>query len=233
MSAGTKAGRAAGAEPGDGTGTGAVAAYVAELAAFLHGPARSKERMLAEVREGLEDATAAYERAGLPAGAAARLAVRDSGEPSTLVPSWQRELTVVQTRHTARALAVSLPVLLVCWFLVRAAGHGQGWQSSLLAGAVAVAALLAVAVLSLTGPLARRLPVPHRLPLAVAWAGTTAGAAMGIATLALAVTSVLAANWPLTALACALAAASHAVVAPSARACRRCARLPAEAGTTP
>lgn len=57
-----------------------------------------------------------------------------------------------------------------------------------------------------------RLPVPHRLPLTVAWTGTTASVSMAVATLALATASVLAENWPLTAAACALAAASHAVV---------------------
>lgn len=54
---------------------------------------------------------------------------------------------------------------------------------------------------------------------------------MAVATLALATASVLAENWPLTAAACALAAASHAVVG-SARACRRCARLPSGAPVT-
>ncbi|WP_317985756.1 MULTISPECIES: hypothetical protein [unclassified Streptomyces] len=67
--------------------------------------------------------------------------------------------------------------------------------------------------------------MPPRLPLAIAWAGTAAGVAIGVATLTLTVASLLATDWPLLALAGAFAAVSHAVVAPSARACRRCARL--------
>ncbi|MFD3724837.1 hypothetical protein [Streptomyces sp. NPDC058671] len=49
---------------------------------------------------------------------------------------------------------------------------------------------------------------------------------MAVTTLALATAAALAVNWPLLACAGALAAASHAAVATSARACRRCARLP-------
>jgi hypothetical protein len=82
-------------------------------------------------------------------------------------------------------------------------------------------------MLAASGTLARRLPTPHRLPLVVAWTGTTASIAMALATLTLAVAAIMAADWPLIAVACALAAASHALTAPSARACRRCARLPA------
>jgi hypothetical protein len=48
---------------------------------------------------------------------------------------------------------------------------------------------------------------------------------MAVATLALATASVLAENWLLTGLACSLAAASHAVIASSAHACRQCARI--------
>lgn len=60
----------------------------------------------------------------------------------------------------------------------------------------------------------------------VGWAGTTASVSMAVAALALATASALATNWPLTALAGALAAASHGWMAGSVRACRACARLP-------
>ncbi|WP_443061123.1 hypothetical protein [Streptomyces sp. NBC_00464] len=94
-----------------------------------------------------------------------------------------------------------------------------------LAG-VAVGAALLAAALAATGTLARRLPTPERLPRMVGWTGTTASVSMAIAPLALATASVLATNWPLTALAGSLAAASHGWMAGSVRACRRCARLP-------
>jgi hypothetical protein len=204
--------------------------YVAALAAALHGPARVKARMVEEIRDGLADAVAAHTREGVPYQRAARRAVREFGTTDELVPSCQRELTISQTRRTARTAALTVPFLIACRHLIWTADHDQDWPLRLLtvhlAGVAAVAALLAAATLAATGTLARRLPTPHRLPLAVAWTGTTAGVAMAIATLALATAAALAANWPLLALAGALTAASHAVVSAAARACRQCARLP-------
>lgn len=49
---------------------------------------------------------------------------------------------------------------------------------------------------------------------------------MGLAALALVVSSALAGDWPLMVLSGGFTAASHAVVAGSSRACRECARLP-------
>ncbi|MEV6397019.1 permease prefix domain 1-containing protein [Streptomyces sp. NPDC051907] len=211
-----------------------VEEYVAALSAALHGPARAKARMIEEIRDGLMDTVAAHTQGESPDPDAARQAVREFGDVDELVPSCQRELTIAQARHTARAVALTLPFLIGCWYLIWSAGHGEVWQLPdtahllvvQLAAVAATAALLAAATLAATGPLARWLPTPHRLPLAVAWAGTAASAAMALAALALAVASILAANWTLIALAGALAAASHGVVAASARACRRCARLP-------
>ncbi|WP_328907835.1 permease prefix domain 1-containing protein [Streptomyces sp. NBC_00234] len=207
--------------------------HVAALTAALYGPARAKARLIEEMRGGLTDTAEAYTAEGMPYERAADRAVREFGTVDVLVPSCQQELTTAQARHTARAVALTAPFLIVCWHLARTADREQAWQFSHaaqllaahLAGIAAVAALLAAATLAATGPLARRLPTPHRLPLLVAWAGTTASTSMAVTTLALATASALATNWPLLAFAGALAAVSHAAVAASARACRRCARL--------
>jgi hypothetical protein len=202
--------------------------YVAGLASALRGPARAKARMVEEVRDGLADAIAAHTNEGMPYRRAAHRAVREFGTADEILPSFQRELAIVQTRHTARTAALTVPLLLICWLLIGNADHGQGWQRLLtvhLTCVAVVAGVLAMATLTATGPLARRLPTPHRLPMAVAWTGTSAAVAMGVATLALAISSALATNWPLTILAGALTAASHALVAASSRSCRQCARL--------
>ncbi|MFF2849775.1 permease prefix domain 1-containing protein [Streptomyces sp. NPDC058001] len=208
--------------------------YVATLSAALHGPARTKARMVAEVRDGLTDAVAEHTGEGLTYERAADQALREFGSTDELVVSWQRELTIAQARHTARAVALTLPFLITCWYLVQNAGHRQDGElprtAQLLAVHLAevatVAALLAGAALAATGTLARRLPTPHRLPLTVAWAGTVASVSMAVATLALAIAAVLGTNGPLIAFAGVLAAASHGLMAGSARSCRRCARLP-------
>ena len=200
-----------------------IADYEAALTDVLHGPSGPKARMIEELRDGLADTAEAHVRGGTPYGQAARLAIREFGTVEEIAPAAQRELTIAQARHTARAVTLTAPFLIACWYLARtsgfpdAAGHlprAARMVAVSLAGVAIVAALLAA-----TGALARRLP------LAVAWAGTTTSVAMAVATPALAVAAALTADWPLLALAGALSAASHAVVAASARASRRCARL--------
>ncbi|URN12577.1 permease prefix domain 1-containing protein [Streptomyces radiopugnans] len=186
---------------------------------------------MAEIRDGLADTVAAYADEGLPRDLAVRRAVREFGTVAEVAPACQRELTVAQVRHTARAVALAAPLPAVCWYLLLVMGHGS--QLPLvtrlvaipLAGVAAVAALLATAALAATGPLARRLPTPRRLPRATAWAvSTAAGVCLGVSALTLAASSPLSGNWPLVAPAGVLAAALHTVVASSARACRDCAR---------
>ncbi|WP_243274605.1 permease prefix domain 1-containing protein, partial [Streptomyces albus] len=80
-----------------------VAAHAGALGDVLVGPAADRERMVAEFRDGLADATDAYVLEGLPRAEAARRAVREAGTVAQLAPHFQRELTVAQARHTARA----------------------------------------------------------------------------------------------------------------------------------
>ncbi|MFF6786272.1 permease prefix domain 1-containing protein [Streptomyces sp. NPDC012510] len=211
-----------------------VEEYLTTLEAALHGPDRAKARLLEEVRDGLTDAVAEHAGRGLSHERAADQALRDFGTMDDLVASCQRELTIAQARHTARSVAVTMPFLLTCWFLVRNAGDARDWAlpwtaqliAVYLAGTAVVAALLAAGALAATGTLARWLPTPDELPRLVGWTGTTASMSIAVATLALATASVLATNWPLIALACSLAAASHGAMARSVRVCRQVARLP-------
>lgn len=204
--------------------------YVAELTAALHGPARAKSRMVEEIRDGLVDTVAAHTGGGLPYEHAVQRAVREFGTAAELVPSCQQELTIAQTRHTARALILTVGFLVACWYLTWTVGHSQGWQLppavEILAGIATTAGTLAAAALFATGALTRWLPVPDRLPLVVGWMGTTASVAMPFAALAFATSMPLASAWPLIVLAGGLTVASHAMLASSARACRECARLP-------
>ncbi|MFH9614696.1 permease prefix domain 1-containing protein [Streptomyces pratensis] len=211
-----------------------VAAYEAALTAALHGPGGDKARMIEELRDGFADTVEAHVEGGKPYEQAARLAVREFGTVEEIAPLCQRELTIAQARHTARAAVLAAPFLIACWYLARTSGLADtAWQLAgtaqslavYLAGTAIAAALLAASTAAATGALARRLPTPQRLPLVVAWAGTTTSVTMAVATLALAVAAALATDWPLLALAGTLSAAAHAVVAPSARASRRCARL--------
>ena len=206
--------------------------YLAALTASLHGPARAKAAMMREVRDGLVDAVEAQTRFGVPPDRAARRAVRDFGAPKEVAPSFQRELTIAQTRRTARVAAVTVPVLVVCHVLVHvAAGDWRlGALAAHLAAVATAAGLLAVTALVATGPLTRLLPTPHRLPSAVAWTASAAAVGMALAAVALGVTSAVSADWPLTAVAGVLAIAAHGVVAASARDCRACVRAAEQLG---
>ncbi|NGN69012.1 hypothetical protein G5C51_34630 [Streptomyces sp. A7024] len=222
-----------------------IEAHVAELAAALHGPAREKDRMLAELREGLVDAAADLSADTAPDPGprtgttpdAAHEAIRQFGAVADLAPGFQRELTVAQARHTARGVMLVVPFLLPCWYvLATAAGpaaerlpHPAQVLLAHLGGTAAATALAAAVFLAATGPLARRLPTPDRLPLLVAWTGTTAAVALALSALTLTLASLLTANWPLSVLAGAVTIACHSKIAASARACRRCARLPVAA----
>lgn len=101
-----------------------VAAHVAELDRLLRGPGGVKRSMIAEVHDGLHDATEAYREGGLDPRQAAASAVRDFGTARDVAPLMQEELTARQGRHTALLLAVAFPAMLLAWDLLWQTGHG-------------------------------------------------------------------------------------------------------------
>lgn len=214
-------------------GTDPVAAYTAGLAASLRGPRRAKERMVREIGEGLRDAAEPYRTAGGDLSAAVERAIAEFGHPHDLVPDCQRELTIRQTRDTAGRLALCVPVLLVGWHLLWVGAASGAWRVAAiaLAAVTALGALEAVVALVLTSRIGRTLPTPPHLPAVTAWTASVTSIAMLLATASLAVGvggsgrgeggGGGAALGPLV-LAVAAAVVGHAVVAGSARACRRC-----------
>lgn len=92
-------------------GASVITNVVGQLAAALHGPRRSRAGLLAEIRDGLEDAAAAHRSRGLSEQAAEARAVAEFGPVSDLAPLYQAELTATQARGTAALLAVSFPML--------------------------------------------------------------------------------------------------------------------------
>jgi hypothetical protein len=212
------------------TGPDPIDGHVTALAAALRGPARVKARILTEVHDGLADAARALDAdpdTG-PDTDPRAAAVRDFGPVEEVAPAFQRELSIAQARRTAGVVALAAPGLGACWFLVTLHGRGLPHAVGLLAvhlgGVTAATALLAAAALAATGALARRLPTPHRLPIVVAWTGTTASVALAVSALTLTAAAALAGNWTLSVLIGALTIAFHARVAASARACRMSAR---------
>jgi hypothetical protein len=103
-----------------------VARHVAELALALRGPARVRRSMLAETRDGLHDAAAAYREGGLPVEQAARCAVRDFGSVGEIAPLYQEELLARQSRWAALQLTVVFPAMVLAWDLLWRSG--LGWK---------------------------------------------------------------------------------------------------------
>lgn len=144
-----------------------VRAHVAALDRVLRGPGSVKQSMIAEVRDGLDDAAAAYRADGLDPEQAAAVAVQDFGEVHEIAPLLQEELTAQQGRRTALLLAVAFPAMLLAWDVLWKAGNA--WTApppavvALLARAVDVltvlvtAAALVLLLITFRGRLPRRL----------------------------------------------------------------------------
>ena len=84
---------------------------MALLSARLRGPRRMRTDLLTEMRDGLDDATDDLLASGLSTAEARHQAVAEFGDPASLARELQAELTGVQARRTA--LAVALLSLLV------------------------------------------------------------------------------------------------------------------------
>jgi hypothetical protein len=142
-----------------------VRAHVAELDRMLCGPGAMKRSMIAEVRDGLEDAVACYREGGLDPQRAAAAAVRDFGSTREVAPLLQEELTARQGRRTAQLLVVAFPAMLVAWDLLWTTGNG--WSTpppvavSVLSRAVDIlTVLITVAALGLLLVTFRGRPLP-------------------------------------------------------------------------
>jgi hypothetical protein len=116
-----------------------VELYVRELSAGLSGPWRDRRRLLAELRQHVDEAVAAEVAAGSPAGAAEHLALERLGPQDALVEAWSARCSRVRARRRGRA--------------------------ALLAAAVATAGLLGVAQHA-DGRGGTQAPVAHPCPAA-------------------------------------------------------------------
>lgn len=90
-------------------------AYVAALDRDLVGPGRVRRDLVQEARDHLDDATAAYRRAGRDRADAERLAVDDFGDLDEIVPAFQTTLAVAAARRTAWMLFAVLSIQPFLW----------------------------------------------------------------------------------------------------------------------
>jgi hypothetical protein len=163
-----------------------IAEYVVALGRALHGPRRTRRCMVAEARDGLHDAAAAYRAGGVAPEQAATLAVRDFGSVPEVAPSYQDELTARQSRLAALLLAVVFPAMLVGWDLLWRSGTVRREPSATPEVVRVLAALQdvmtvvvgAVALALLVGTFLRAVS-PRRLASAVGMTGAFGAASCG------------------------------------------------------
>ncbi|MCK8678385.1 permease prefix domain 1-containing protein [Streptomyces lichenis] len=148
--------------------------HMAELGRSLRGPRRLRADLLAEARDGLEDAAAAYREAGLDREDAERRAVADFGPVRLIAPGYQSELGLAEGRRTALLICAVLTAQPVAWWLLdRLFGAGPSGPGGPVfplvdalarwSGTAAVALALAVACAAGAG-LPRRLTPPRLSP---------------------------------------------------------------------
>jgi hypothetical protein len=90
-------------------------AYVTALDEALVGPTRVRRDLVQEARDHLDDAAAAYRRAGHDRPHAERLAVSDFGDLEEIVPAFQTTLAVASSRRTAWMLFAVLAIQPFLW----------------------------------------------------------------------------------------------------------------------
>ncbi|WP_103380006.1 permease prefix domain 1-containing protein [Pseudonocardia dioxanivorans] len=132
-----------------------IDAHLGALGAALHGPGRLRASLLAEARDGLEDAAESLSDNGVPRAEARRRAVAEFGEVAELAPGYQHELAAAQGRRTATLIAVTFPALVLGWALFWTGTPSppeRTWASTVLfhveTGASLVAAALAIGTLA-------------------------------------------------------------------------------------
>ena len=153
-----------------------IATYLAAIAGSLPGPRRHRDRILAELRDGLEQSVAADLGRGLSEPEAVTAAIEDFGRPDAVAAGFATELTIATARHTLFWYLLTGPLIGVWWLLSLAP---YPWRSGLVAviAAIPVLPLIVAAIATVTGTVATTGRLMRWLPEATAHQAL-AGAAM-------------------------------------------------------
>jgi hypothetical protein len=151
--------------------------YLGELAAGLEGPKQARTAIVAEIADGLTEATATRQAQGLPPAAAAEAAVAEFGDAREVAVEFGAELAAQTGRNVALGLLSTGPLVGLTWLgmaLASSATAGAQLPVGLLVVSAVFGAVLAVAVpaavvsVMASGRLSRWLPTGPRLAPAAA-----------------------------------------------------------------
>jgi hypothetical protein len=142
--------------------------FLAEVGASLPGPATQRDEILAELHDGLLEATNAHRQAGTSHDQAALLALREYGDPRTLARAFLPELSAVSARRIVRSLLAASPIVIALWMTAGSATSERtsralvDWISTRLPGALLILATASCAawMIAATSRAARWLALP-------------------------------------------------------------------------
>jgi hypothetical protein len=142
---------------------GALATYLSDVGARLRGPRRRREAILAELRDGLDQATDDRVASGVPPDQAAAAAICQFGRPQAVADAFGGELATAYARRTVAWFIATGPLVGIWWLLLL---HPSPWRTGLIAllAAIPVIPLIIAAIataggtLATTGRLMRWLP---------------------------------------------------------------------------
>lgn len=168
-----------------------VEAFLQVVADHLTGPSKDRAAILAELNDGLIQATESHQRTGLNRAQAVQIALREFGDPQALAESFRPELLLTRARRSALTLLTTAPIVLALW--IAAARSRQTTPTARLfdsptdhiAAAVLLVALTATGIGSIltSGRLTCWLAIPARTP-------AISAAAMGVITTISAIAAV-------------------------------------------
>ena len=168
----------------------AIRSYLAEIAAGLDGPARTRRDIVSELGTGVADAAHAHRCAGLDPAQAARAAIAEFGSPARVAAGFRGELAAATARRTTFTLILASGPTVAVWYMAALASHihqqAPPWQWATLPAGARLATLLATIAaavsacghlftLAATGRLTRWLPARPAASAAIA-AGSAAAA---------------------------------------------------------
>ena len=141
----------------------ALATYLSDVAAQLYGPRRRRATILAELRDGLDQATEDNITAGLTPDQAAAAAITQFGHPRAVGDAFGGELATAYARRTIAWFIVTGPLVGIWWLLLL---QPSPWRTGLIAllAAIPVLPLIVIAIataggtFATTGRLMRWLP---------------------------------------------------------------------------
>jgi hypothetical protein len=137
--------------------------YVSDLAARLRGPRRRRDQILAELRDGLDQAISDHRTADLPERDAVTAAITQFGTPQAVAQAFAGELAIAHARHTIAWYIATGPLVGIWWLLLL---EPHPWHHSVVAllavipviPLIMVAIATAVGAFASTGRLMRWLP---------------------------------------------------------------------------